>query len=76
MYGPYIRISTFQDGGALEEILDERFYVLYWKSSREDLRGLGGNEYYFGGAADAVKLQGILDSIHFDNDEQFCSAVV
>jgi hypothetical protein len=63
IYGPYIRVSTFQDGGALEEVLDDVYYVLYWKGISEDLKGFGGNEYYFGGAADPVKLQVILDAI-------------
>ncbi|WP_248741939.1 MULTISPECIES: hypothetical protein [unclassified Pseudomonas] len=65
IYGPYIRVSTFQDGGALEEVLDERFFVLYWKGVPDDLKDLGGNEYFFGGAADPVKLQKIIDSIEF-----------
>lgn len=65
VYGPYIRVSTFQDGGALEEVLDEVYYVLYWKGTPEDLKDFGGNEYYFGGAADPVRLQAILDAIEF-----------
>jgi len=65
IYGPYIRVSTFQDCGALEEVLDERFFVLYWKGVPDDLKDLGGNEYFFGGAADSVKLQKIIDSIEF-----------
>lgn len=65
-YGPYIRVSTFEDGGALEDLLDEKFFVLYWKGTHDDLKDAGGNEYFFGGAADPVKLQAILDSIDFD----------
>ncbi len=64
-YGPYIRISTYDDAGALEDLLDEKYYVLYWKSTPPELLGDGGNEYYFGNAADPEKLQFILDSIVF-----------
>lgn len=66
VYGPYIRVPTYEDGGALEDILDERYYVLYWKTTPKEFEASGGNEYYFGGAADPVKLQAILDEINFD----------
>jgi len=66
IYGPYIRVSSFQDGGAMEDLLDEKFFVLYWKGTPDDLKDLGGNEYYFGGAVDPFKLQTILDSIEFE----------
>lgn len=46
--------------------LDEKFFVLYWKGTPDDLKDLGGSEYYFGGAADPVKVQAILDSIEFE----------
>ncbi|WPN64319.1 MULTISPECIES: hypothetical protein [Pseudomonas] len=62
-YGPFIRVSTYDDAGALEDLLDEKYFVLYWKSTPPELVGDGGNEYYFGNAADPVKLQFILDSI-------------
>lgn len=65
-YGPYIRISTYDDAGALEDVLDDHYYVLYWKTTPEDIKSDGGNEYYFGNAADPVKLQKILDEISFD----------
>ncbi|AVI82626.1 hypothetical protein BTW15_25845 [Pseudomonas syringae pv. tomato] len=65
-YGPFIRISTYDDAGALEDLLDEKYFVLYWKSTPPELVDDGGNEYYFGNAADPVKLQFILDSIVFD----------
>jgi hypothetical protein len=29
-YGPFIRISTYDDAGALEDLLDEKYFVLYW----------------------------------------------
>ncbi|KPW97422.1 hypothetical protein B7R56_27165 [Pseudomonas savastanoi pv. retacarpa] len=64
-YGPYIRVSTYDDAGALEDLLDEKYFVLYWKSTPPELLDDGGNEYYFGNAADPVKLQFILDSIIF-----------
>ena len=64
-YGPYIRIQSFEDGGALEEIMDEQYFILYWKATPQEFRDKGGNEYYFGGAADPVKIQGILDSLEF-----------
>ncbi|VVN03738.1 hypothetical protein PS619_03459 [Pseudomonas fluorescens] len=50
----------------MEDLLDEKFFVLYWKGTPDDLKDLGGNEYYFGGAADPVQLQTILDSIEFE----------
>lgn len=66
LYGPYIYISNYEDGGALEDVLDDTYYVLYWKTAPEEGRELGGNEYYFGGAADPAKLQTILDEIIFE----------
>ncbi len=63
VYGPYVRISAYEDGGALEDILDETYYVLYWKTTPEEVRAFGGNEYFFGGAADPVRVQAILDEI-------------
>jgi len=65
-YGPYIRVSTYEDAGALEDLFDEKYYVVYWKGSPEELRADGGNEYFFGGVADPVKIQAILDEIEFD----------
>ncbi|GLR13243.1 hypothetical protein GCM10007907_20330 [Chitinimonas prasina] len=65
-YGPYIRISTYDDAGALEDILDDQYYVLYWKTTPKEFEAEGGSEYYFGGAADPVKLQAILDEIAFN----------
>ncbi len=32
-YGPFIRVSTYDDAGALEDLLDEKYFVLYWKSA-------------------------------------------
>ena len=66
LYGPYIRVSSFEDGGALEDIFDDTYYILYWKTAPAEVRDLGGNEYFFGGAADPVKLQSILDEIVFE----------
>lgn len=66
VYGPYIRVSTYEDGGALEDVLDETYYVLYWKATPEEVREFGGNEYFFGGAADPVRVQAILDEIQFE----------
>ena len=65
VYGPYVRVSTYEDGGALEDVLDEQYYILYWKITPKEFEASGGNEYYFGGAADPVKLQIILDEINF-----------
>ncbi|MBS7599889.1 hypothetical protein [Pseudomonas sp. RC2C2] len=64
-YGPYIRISSYEDGGALEDVFDEQYHVLYWKATPEELVATGGNEYYFGRIADPVKLQELLDNIEF-----------
>lgn len=65
-YGPYIRISSYDDAGALEDVLDDHYYVLYWKSVPDELKSLGGCEYFFGNAADPKKIQAILDEIEFD----------
>lgn len=42
-YGPYIRISSYEDGGALEDVFDEQYHVLYWKATPEELVATGGN---------------------------------
>lgn len=65
-YGPYIRVSTYADAAALEDVLDDHYYVLYWTKSPIEVAEGGGSEYYFGGAADSVKMQKILDEISFD----------
>lgn len=65
-YGPYIRISNYGDAGALEDVFDDHYYVLYWKASAKEFETDGGSEYYFGGAADPIKLQSILDEIIFE----------
>jgi hypothetical protein len=64
-YGPYIRILSYDDAGALEDVFDDHYYILYWTAMPEDLVAEGGKEYYFGNAADAKKLQAILDDIDF-----------
>jgi hypothetical protein len=46
--------------------LDDQYYVLYWKKVPKEFEADGGNEYYFGGAADPEKLQAILDEITFE----------
>jgi len=68
-YGPYIRVATYADAAALEDVFDDHFFVLYWTKSPEDIAGDGGHEYYFGGAADPVRVQTILDSISFDGNQ-------
>jgi hypothetical protein len=65
-YGPYIRVSTYADAAALEDVLDDHYYVLYWTKSPGEIAESGGSEYYFGGAADPVKMQKILDEISFE----------
>ncbi|PYC13244.1 hypothetical protein [Pseudomonas mosselii] len=63
-YGPYIRVFSFQDSGALRDLFDDEFNVLYcWLGPCPDLSVHGGSEYYFGTVADPVKLQALLDSI-------------
>jgi hypothetical protein len=66
VYGPYIQISTYDDAGALEDVLDEHYYVLYWTVRPKELEAEAGNQYFFGGAADPIKLQSILDEITFE----------
>lgn len=62
-YGPYISVSNYSDGGSLEDLFDDKYYILYWNMTPKELIPDGGNEYYFGNAADPVKLQILLDSI-------------
>ena len=62
-YGPYIRVFSFQDSGALRDLFDDEYNVLYWLGPCPDLSVHGGSEYYFGTVADPVKLQALLDSI-------------
>lgn len=64
-YGPYIRIFSFQDSGALRDLFDDELNVLYWLGPCPDLSVRGGTEYYFGTVADPIKLQALLDSIEF-----------
>jgi len=66
IYGPYIKISNYQDAGALEDAFDEQYYVLYWKVSPENPAADEWCEYYFGGGADQKIIQAIMDEIHFD----------
>ena len=64
-YGPYIEIFSYQDSGALEDVLDEKYYVLYWTEVPKNFECGEWKKYFFGGAADPVKLQSILDEIDF-----------
>jgi len=61
-YGPYVRVLDADDGGALEDILDDD-YVLYWPQTPKDFQETGAREYYFGWAVDVEKLQERIDSI-------------
>lgn len=61
--GPYIRVSDWNDADALEDLLSDKYNVLYEMKKPEDLIEHGGKEYYFGNAADPEKLQAILDEI-------------
>jgi glucose-6-phosphate 1-dehydrogenase len=65
-YGPFIRVSTYDDAGALEDVLDDHYHVLYWMTTPEELKDYGGHEYYFGNAASQEKIQKILDEIVFN----------
>ena len=62
-YGPYIRASTYDMAGTLEDIFDEKLYVLYWITRPDGLEADGGCDFFFGNAADEVKIQRMLDSI-------------
>lgn len=62
-YGPYIRVSTYGDADALQDKFDDNYYVLYWMIRPDELEADGGREYFFGGGADPVRLQAILDEI-------------
>lgn len=61
--GPYIRVSTWNDADALEDLLSDKYDVLYEMKTPEELKAEGGKEYFFGNAADPVKLQRIIDEI-------------
>ncbi|EAS64862.1 hypothetical protein L4D04_21490 [Photobacterium angustum] len=61
--GPYIRVSTWNDADALEDLLSDKYDVLYEMKTPEEFREDGGKEYYFGNVADPEKLQKILDEI-------------
>ena len=61
--GPYITVSTWNDADELEDLLSEKYDVLFEMKNPEELREDGGMEYYFGNAADPEKLQRILDEI-------------
>ncbi|RCK54290.1 hypothetical protein TH25_03040 [Thalassospira profundimaris] len=61
--GPYIRVSVWNDADALEDLLSDKYDVLYEMKSPQDLKEDGGKEYYFGSVADPEKLQEILDEI-------------
>lgn len=75
-YGPYIRVTTYDDAGALEDALDDQYFVLYWKTTPEDVKSDGGNEYYFGNAADVAKVQSILDEINFPKGSKGAGSIV
>ncbi|KAB5625926.1 hypothetical protein F7234_09075 [Pseudomonas putida] len=62
-YGPYIRVFSFQDSGALRDLFDDEYNVLYWMGPCEELSVNGGTEYYFGAAADPDKIQVLLDNV-------------
>ncbi|AVR95087.1 hypothetical protein [Pseudoduganella armeniaca] len=64
-YGPYVTVSTYQDAGALEDALDDEYCVLYSIQVPAELRNEGGRQLFFGNAADAAKVQAILDEIEF-----------
>ncbi len=64
-YGPFVSISLYEDAGALEDVLDEQYFIFYFSGGSSELPEGGGVEYFFGNAADPVKLQLILDSINF-----------
>ncbi|NWE20414.1 hypothetical protein [Pseudomonas sp. P7548] len=68
-YGPYVRVSSYEDSMDLEDLLDDKYYVPYWIGKPKDLQFLGGAEYYFGPVVDVEKLQAILDLIDSDYRE-------
>ncbi|TMP28021.1 hypothetical protein CWB99_12970 [Pseudoalteromonas rubra] len=61
--GPYIRVSTWDDADALEDLLSGKYDVLYEMKTPAEFMDDGGKEYYFGSVADPAKLQAILDEI-------------
>ena len=61
--GPYIRVSTWEDADALEDLLSDKYDVLYEMKTPDEFEKDGGKEYYFGSVADPIKLQRILDEI-------------
>lgn len=61
--GPYIRVSKWEDADELEDLLSGKYDVLYEMKYPKEFESDGGKEYYFGNAADPLKLQSILDDI-------------
>lgn len=64
-YGPFVRLASYQDVGAVEDELDDNFYVLYWTEPIPEFKDEGGCVFYFGNAADPAKLQAIFDGLQF-----------
>ncbi|HED17659.1 MAG TPA: hypothetical protein ENI64_12710 [Gammaproteobacteria bacterium] len=64
--GPYIRISNWNDADCLEDLLSDKYDVLFEMKTPDDLAIDNGKEYYFGNIADPEKLQKILDEINLE----------
>lgn len=62
VYGSYIHVLSDEDSYALEDLFDDEWYVPYWPGNPLVPGEHGGNEFYFGSAVCAEKLQVILDS--------------
>jgi len=61
--GPFIRISNWNDADELEDLLADKYDVLFEMKTPKEFEVDGGKEYYFGNVADPIKLQNILDEI-------------
>lgn len=40
-YGPYVRVSNYEDADASEDILDEKYFVLFWMRNLPELEESG-----------------------------------
>ncbi len=63
VYGPYFEIYGGREPLWLEKILQGRFYLPYWVVKKTVPDKPDVLIYYFGAAADPIKLQKIVDEI-------------
>ncbi|MEZ8142126.1 hypothetical protein A1OO_19340 [Enterovibrio norvegicus FF-33] len=60
---PVIEISNYSDMDQLDDILSEKFHLIYIYSTTTRLRKHGGERFHFSSLVDREELQKVLDSI-------------